>query len=103
MKSIWRILETMGAITGFVATYLPLYLDYRGVNIWGLSWQIWVMIGFTVFWLTMGVVIWRLSLQVKRLTNKDAELQREREKAQIRHLNLEDGLPGKYGYHNEDK
>jgi len=49
MKLLWAILKTMGVVMGFAATYGTLVADAEGWDVWGLAWQYWAMIGFTIF------------------------------------------------------
>jgi len=85
---MWIILwfvQGVFSITGLVATYLPLWASYKGWDMWGIAWQIWAMIGFTIFWVSLASIILRLYLENRKLTSKDAKLERR-----IRQLKLEE-------------
>lgn len=91
MRTVKLILVWLFTVVSFAATYLPLYASWSGVNMWGIAWQIWAMIGFTVFWVTIGIVIWQLHSEIKHLTDKDTELERKRKALEIKEkeLNIE--------------
>jgi protein-S-isoprenylcysteine O-methyltransferase Ste14 len=86
MKTILNILKWIFAIIGFIATYLPLMADYWRFNMWGLAWQIWAMIGFTIFWIAIAIVIWQLHSANKRMMSEDAKLERHKKELEIEKL-----------------
>lgn len=49
----------------------------------GLAWQIWAMIGFTIFWVSLAVVIVRLYLHIRRLESEEAKTKRKRDEMEI--------------------
>jgi hypothetical protein len=53
---------------------------------WGIAWQLWAMIGFTIFWISLGLVIWQQHSQIKKLTSSDAEQAREEQQLRIEEL-----------------
>jgi len=84
MKLLWAILKTMGVVMGFAATYGTLVADAEGWDVWGLAWQYWAMIGFTIFWISLGAVIWQQHLAIRSLRGADKELEREAKRTQIK-------------------
>jgi predicted membrane protein len=99
MKLLLDIVWAILTVAGFVATYVPLWASAMNFNLWGIAWQIWVMIGFTVFWISLAIVLIRQHLKVKGLESEDAKLDREKKKLEIDKLNSErvktdkDGFP----------
>ena len=71
-------------LIGLAATYIPLWAEYRDVDIWGMAWELWAMIGVTIMWLSLGGVIIRLFLTIRRLTSEDANRVRKHQEAQTR-------------------
>ena len=59
-------------------------------NMWGLAWQIWVMIGVTVLLLFGLSVVIELYLKLRKYSSKQA--QRDREEQDLRIQNLKRGL-----------
>jgi len=86
MELLWKILKVVAIVTGFVATYGSLAADAGGVDMWGLEWQYWAMIGFTIFWISLAVVIWQLRSENRRLNNEDSKLERCKRKLEIEEL-----------------
>ena len=86
MNLLWKILKVVTIVTGFAATYGSLAADAWGVDMWGLEWQYWTMIGFTIFWISLAVVIWQLHSENRRLNNGDAKLERCKRKLEIEEL-----------------
>jgi hypothetical protein len=86
MKLLFRALIIVLTIAGFVATYLPLIADTLGWNMRGLAWQWWAVIGFTVFWVSVVIIIVQQYLQIRNLTCKEAELERRKRQLEIEQL-----------------
>ena len=87
MRVIIWFVQTIFAFTGLAATYIPLWFNAKGENMWGLAWQYWAMIGVTILWFSMLSIIIRLWLRLHYYTSKEGKLrmeQLEREVAQQR-------------------
>jgi len=99
MRLASRILVTIGGVAGFVATYLTLWASYADVDVWGLAWQLWAIIGFTVFWVSLATVMWKQHSDIRNLSGRDARLYREKQELEIEKLKSErlgtnkDGFP----------
>jgi len=68
---------------------------------WGLDWQIWAIIGVAILSLSTISVVIRLVIIICGLHSKDAKLNRTVKRAELRHNNLENGLPGNHDMPNE--
>jgi hypothetical protein len=84
---MWSIIswlvQVLFSLIGAVATYLPLWASYKGWNMWGLAWQIWAMIGVTIFLVAMLSVIIRLVLLY---VTPEAKLRRKKLELEIEEL-----------------
>lgn len=86
MRIIGWFIQGFFGLTSAVATYLPLLASYRGWNMWGLAWQIWAMIGFTIFILSVASIIARLIWLYER---PEAKLRRRKMNLEIEKLEAE--------------
>jgi hypothetical protein len=82
-----KLASRIVAVVTFFATYVPLGLSGGGIDMWGLAWQWWAMIGFTIFSASVGFIIWELYSRIKVLESEDTRLTREERK-----LNIKNGL-----------
>ena len=85
MFVLWFVQMAFSLVSA-VATYLPLWATYRGWNVWVLAWQIWAIIGFTIFWISMSSVILRLYLEIRGFKNEDYKRRKCKEELEIQEL-----------------
>jgi uncharacterized membrane protein YhaH (DUF805 family) len=77
MQLLRRFGLAVFAVSGIVFTYLPLYLSEQDRKMLGLPWQYNFIIGITVLFIAIAVVLVNLYLKYRRLTDTDAMLRRE--------------------------
>ncbi len=67
MRLFWKVLQRTGIGVGTVVTFGPLIANALGVDMWGLAWEYWAMIGFLIFGGSLGSITWQLHSENKRL------------------------------------
>ena len=85
---LWFIQIIFSLIT-IVATYLPLIASYKEFNMWELPWQIWAMIGFTIFWISMLSIVLRLFFENRKYRSKEYQIDIEMKERKLKQLKLE--------------
>jgi hypothetical protein len=86
MKMVIWFIQLFFALVGLVATYAPLYLDYRGTDIWKIAWQHWAMVGATVLLLSLASIIFRLYMENHRFRSEEHRLQMEKLRREVKQL-----------------
>ena len=81
-----EIIARIFSIATYFATYIPLALSGAGINMWGLAWQWWAIIFFTIFSVSIGLIYWELQSKIKKLESPDAILERRKKELEIEEL-----------------
>lgn len=85
MKITLQFIQSAVSLMAMTITYLSLV--YGDDNMLGLEWNIWAIIGFTVFWISLVSVIIRLQLQIRKFKSKEYEMELEVKKRQLTKYN----------------
>lgn len=85
-KILLWLLQGLGFLIGFVATYLPLYANAMGKDIWVIAWQYWAMIGATLLWVSLVSIIYRLYKMNRFFHSKEYSLKMERLEREVKQL-----------------
>ena len=86
MKELCKILKVIGLVVGFFATYVFLVTDALEVNMWGLAWPYWAMIGFTIFWVSFAIILWQLYSENKKLKSPEHLLEQKKKQLEVEEL-----------------
>ena len=75
-----------------ILTYLPVInavIDKDTEKILGIDWRVWLLIGLSVFVLTITSVIIRLVIKIVSLESKDDRLERRKKELEVEKLEVE--------------
>jgi len=89
MKILWWIIQGVIMMGSLTLTYLPLIeavINKEAAKYLGLDWKIWLLIGLSIFVLSIAGVIIRLILQLRYYYSKDYKRKTEKEDLEIEEL-----------------
>ena len=89
MKLHWTVLRNLFVVVGFLVTYGSLATELSGVQVQGLSWAWYTLIGVTILLITLGITIVQLYLDNRNLRSQDKELERKKKQLEIEKLEWE--------------
>lgn len=89
MKMIVWFIQYLFTFVGFVATYVPLYANLKGMDMWNVAWQYWAIIGVTLLWLSLASIIFRLYIENRRFHSQEYRLQMEKLDREVKQLRLD--------------
>ena len=92
MALLWRVLKAIGIVSGFAATYGSLIASGMRFDMWGLAWPYWAMIGFTIFWVSMVIVMIAQYREIRRLRSPEEQLRLEKLEREDRKLRNEQSV-----------
>ena len=86
MKVVGWFLQIVVSLASTTVTFLALGLGFRGVNMLGLDWLWWAIIGAGILWISLVSIIVRLFYENRKLMSKDAKQEREKRELEIEEL-----------------